>query len=502
VSGAVGSDESGDESDTPEPAQPLWRLLTILLAIAIVAVVVGATFLVAGDDALDFWGSEPDACAVESAPGTAESTAVPAVLQHLSDEPILQWRRVEPPVGDLAAYAYSDFHTTDDGRVAVIVEDDGVHRLELTADGVEWEAHALPQGVGPRRMHIADDRWIIVGRALDDGGSVGDGFAFPQVLLSNDRGASWTEVPLDPGTPPFFEDHYMGTIGLHVAADRMLLVSYIWPVPQFADLFVDQGLIDSAEDVEHWGLGTRSVTMWMRSDESDEDSRIVEIPHDELDLSSRQELLLEMWVEIMTSAGGRTGYVRTYSGDGSGLSATGDFGAGILSSVATRDGFMLSVGDVQDESRVFASADGRDWSEVPVEAPSRAQFGGAREDGTMWAVIFGDGSSSSIASFRCGQAPRTSAVLDGLAMGPSYDPGLAVGTGGLVAIARSERSADPVWVGWSTDGIVWDWQTAVDAFGFEPLDSGIEIAVGEGFVLASVSGRYTGDRGWFVAEAP
>ena len=504
MSGAVSREESSDAPETPPPAKPSWRPVTILLAIAIVAIVVGATFLVAGDDSFNFWDSTSNTCAVENTAGTLESSALAAVRQSLSDEPILEWRQVEPPVDDVSVRAHADFYQTDDGRVAVVVEEDGVHRLELTADGVEWESHPLPQGVDPRQMHISDDRWIIVGRVLDDSGARVDGFGFPRVLLSDDRGASWTEVPLDPGTPPFFEDDYTGTIGLHVAADRILLVSFIWPVPQFVELIADQGLIDSAEDVEHLGLGTHSVTMWMRSDESDEDPPVIEISHDELELSPRQELLLNRWVAIVTSTEGLTGYVRTYSGDASGLSVTGDFDldADLVSGVATRDGFMLSLGERQGASRIFASADGRDWSEVPIDPPIRTHFAGARGGETMWAASFSDGSSSSIASFRCGQAPRTTAVLEGLAMGPPYDPGLAVGAGGLAAIARSELSTDPIWVGWSTDGVVWDWQTAVDAFGFEPLDTGIQIAVGEGFVLASVNGPYTEDQGWFVAETP
>ena len=504
MSDAASRYESGAELTTPEPKKPSRRPLTIFLAVAIVAIVAGATFLAAGDDAFDLWGSEPEACAVESAPRSVESSALPSARQSLSDEPILQWRQVEPPVDDRSAYAYSDLHSTDDGRVAVVVDEGGVHRLELTVDGVEWESHPLPQGVDPRQMHISDDRWIIVGRVLEDSGARVDGFGFPRVLLSDDRGASWTEVPLDPGTPPFFEDDYTGTIGLHVAADRVLLVSYIWPVPQFAELIADRGLIDSTDDIEHLGLGTHSVTLWMRSDESDEDSPVIEISHDDLELSPRQELLLNRWVAIVTSTEGLTGYVRTYSGDANGLSVTGDFDldADLVSGVATRDGFMLSLGERQGESRIFASADGRDWSEVPIDPPIRTHFAGARGGETMWAAIFSDGSSSSIASFRCGQAPRTTAVLEGLAMGPPYDPGLSVGAGGLAAIARSELSTDPIWVGWSTDGVVWDWQTAVDAFGFEPLDTGIQIAVGEGFVLASVDGPYTEDSGWFVAETP
>lgn len=499
---AVSRDETGDVPDTPDSAKPTWRPLAVLLAVAIVALLVGATYLVAGDDAFEIWDSTPDTCAVEAQDSSVGATAPPVASQILSTEPILRWRRVEPPVDDASLYAYSDLHSTDDGRVAVIVEEDGVHRIELTVDGVEWKSHPLPQGVDPRQMHISDDRWVIVGRALDDSGTRVDGIAFPRVLVSNDRGASWTEVPLDPGTPPFFEDGYMGTIGLHVAADRVLLVSYIWPYPQFAELIADRGLIDNTNDIEHLGLGTHSVTMWMRSDESGEDAPVIEISHDELGLSPRQELLLNRWVAIVTS--GPEGYVRTYSGDANGLSVTGDFDfdADLVSSVATRDGFVLSLGERQGESRIFASADGQDWSEVEVDPPIRTRLAGARGGDTMWAVIFGDESSTSFASFRCGQAPQTAAALEGLGMSPPYEPGLEVGASGLLVTVpiRSGMSTYPDRLGWSTDGIVWDWQTAVDAFGFEP--NSIRVAVGDGFVLANVYGRFTEDHGWFVAEVP
>jgi len=502
VPSAVGHDETGETSDEPDSAKPTWRPLTVLLAVAIVALLVGATYLVAGGDAFEIWDSTPDTCAVEAQASSVGTIAPPVASQTLSTEPILQWRRVEPPVDDPSAYAYSDLHSTDDGRVAVIVDEDGGHRLELTADGVEWEAHPLPQGVDPRHVHISSDRWIIVERALDDSGTGAGSFAFPRVLLSNDRGATWTEVPLDPGTPLFFEDGYMGTIGLHVAADRVLLVSYIWPYPQFAELIADRGFIDSTNDIEHLGLGTHSTTMWMRADESGEDAPVIEISHDELGLSPRQELLLNRWVAAVTS--GPDGYVRTYSGDANGLSVTGDFDvdADLVSSVGTRDGFVLSLGERQGESRLFASADGREWSEVEVDPPIRTHLAGARGGDTVWAVIFGDESSTSFASFRCGQAPRTAAVLEGLAILRPHDPGLAVGASGLSVTVpiRSERSTYPDRLGWSADGIVWDWQTAVDAFGFEP--NRIRIAVGDGFVLANVYGRFTEDHGWFVAEVP
>ena len=130
MSDAVSREESGAESAAPELKKPSWRPRTIFLAVAVVAIIAGATFLAAGDDVFDFWGSEPDACAVESATRSVDSSALPGVRQSLSDEPILQWRQVEPPVEDPSVLAHSDLHTTDDGRVAVVVEVGGVRRLE------------------------------------------------------------------------------------------------------------------------------------------------------------------------------------------------------------------------------------------------------------------------------------------------------------------------------------------------------------------------------------
>lgn len=529
---AQGADGESGENDESERARPTWRPRTILAAAAVIAVVIAATVWVTGDDAFELIDSErsadpaadddiseaadasPDTCAVEAQPGSAVSAAPPVVRPTLSDRPILQWTQVDPLASRrgraqrqtagsaVGASRVSDFFTIEDGRVAVILENDGAFRLEVTSDGLAWEAFPLPSSIYPQEVHISDDSWVLVGRALNADGTRPYGVLFPRVLRSDDRGTTWTEVPIDPGTPPFFNDDYTGTFGLQLSADRMLLVSYIWPVPQFADLIADQGLIDSIGDVERWGLGTHSVTMWMPTGESGDDYSTVEIAYDELELSERQELLLDLWVAIVTSTDGRLGYVRTYAGDANGFSVTGDFDAGVASSVATRDGFMLSVGKDQESSRFFASTDGRDWSEIPVDLPIRAHFAGARDDGTMWAVIPGDGAFATIASFRCGQAPRTSVKLDGLIMGPPYDPGLMVGAGGMVAVARTEMPSKPAWIGWSTDGTDWDWQSAVDAFGFEPLETSIEIAVGAGFVLASVDDPFSVDPMWFVAEVP
>jgi len=74
----------------------------------------------------------------------------------------------------------------------------------------------------------------------------------------------------------------------------------------------------------------------------------------------------------------------------------------------------------------------------------------------------------------------------------------------------------PTWIGWSTDGTAWGWQSVADAF---EIDAGpiypapIELAVGDGFVLARVpvvtgggemdpSPPRTSDIRWFIAPVP
>ena len=54
------------------------------------------------------------------------------------------------------------------------------------------------------------------------------------------------------------------------------------------------------------------------------------------------------------------------------------------------------------------------------------------------------------------------------------------------------------WVGWSADGIDWEWQRAVDAFG---IDAEVRLAVGDDFVLAYMTAGVEPPR-WFIASVP
>ena len=433
--------------------------------------------------------------------------------QELSDQPVLQWKPVDPPI-HIAEWRASDaasstvgprvvsgFFSAEDGRVAIAIEEDESYRLEVTSNGVDWTAFALPAGTFPREVHISGDRWIVAGRALESGDSQVEPFNFDNVLLSEDGGGTWSEVRVDPGTPPFVDTQYLATVALHGSGDRIVLVSLVHFSPRFAELIEDRGLIDSTDGVEPVGIGDRTVVMWMPSDDSGGDFSIVDLSYDELELSPEQATAAELWFASVRR--GFSGHVRIYAGDADGLSPTGDFNFDSVSSAAGHDGFMLSVGAWDGDSRrLFASADGQQWTEVPVDPPVLTHLAGARHDGALWAYIPGDGAATKIATFGCGQAPRPVAAFENLTFGRSYVDNLAVGASGLAAAAWLGGPSEPMWVGWSTDGTHWDWQAAVDAFGFESHVINIDIAVGDGFVLAAVDGAYVNEGGWFVAAVP
>ena len=78
-------------------------------------------------------------------------------------------------------------------------------------------------------------------------------------------------------------------------------------------------------------------------------------------------------------------------------------------------------------------------------------------------------------------------------------------------LSPAEGSPQPeAWVGWSADGVDWGWQTLADAFGAEADASGdpwVQLAVGDGFVLARVqqndgSPPYSLSTRWFIARVP
>ncbi|MDE0654801.1 MAG: sialidase family protein [bacterium] len=104
---------------------------------------------------------------------------------------------------------------------------------------------------------------------------------------------------------------------------------------------------------------------------------------------------------------------------------------------------------------------------------------------------------------------------------PDTGADLVAFTDGDLELAAAELPADPgpfepppTWIGWSTDGDAWGWQSLNDAFEIDTGDTSphVELAVGEDFVLALVllatgsesqpSASPSPDARWFIAPVP
>lgn len=80
----------------------------------------------------------------------------------------------------------------------------------------------------------------------------------------------------------------------------------------------------------------------------------------------------------------------------------------------------------------------------------------------------------------------------------------------ITGLVVDSPEGEEQWLGWSADGADWGWQPAADAFGIDPSEAneaGAWLAVGDGFVLASMQmfddspPDFVSTR-WFIAQVP
>ena len=614
---ATGDGTSSGATDPPSTQRRPSRLRTIVAAFIVVAVFIGATVLAAGDDAFQFFDSGPRSCGVETPAGSIESAAPAGMRQTLSPEPALQWTQIDPPVDQFYRTRTRDdgtlwrtnlvsaFMTAPDGRVFVRANDGGRRRLLVTSNGTDWEELSLPRNVQPQHIGVSGNRWVIAGRALGD--EVGDEnqFDLDRVVVSDDRGATWTEVPIDPQTPPLFRDKHIITLDLMVSADRIVLMSVVRPEMQVHDLFVEHGLAEPGDDVGFGGFREDTVLAGVRSSDAENIYVYAELSLEDLDLTDREKEIIGRWEHINAN---HLGYIRLYAGDKDGLEFASELNSELAHGVATRDGFVIAVDrDGPSGWRYLASPDAREWGELyPASRNLGFPLSGIDANGEAWAVLFSKVHFRNVLTkMRCGQAPTPVATLDGIQVSRLSDPGIHAGRAGFAAVAEPveefrslfgidlvsplgrvakgtyelrlgepiggitlwdsaenapvyvagtysgktpsgvrETGADQAyqvtfeapdtgedlvtftmedlsvvsgamrelhfhygdgsrtkWMGWSNNGVDWNWQDATDAFGLETQPGSVKIAVGRDFVIASVTPS-EGDSKWFVAKVP
>ncbi|WP_419921504.1 hypothetical protein [Candidatus Poriferisodalis sp.] len=424
------------------------RLRTIVAALVVVAVFVGATVLVAGDDAFQFFDSGPRSCGVETPAGSVESAAPAGMRQTLSPEPALQWTQIDPPVEQFYGTRTRDdgtlgrtnlvsaFMTAPDGLVLVRVNDGGRRRrLLVTSNGTDWEELPLPPNVQPQHIGVSGNRWVIAGRALGD--EVGDEnrFDLDRVVVSDDRGATWTEVPIDPQTPPLFRDKHIATVDLMVSGNRIVLMSVVRPEMQVRDLFVEHGLAEPGDDVVFGGFREDTVMALVRSSDAENNYVHAELSLEDLDLTDREKEIIDRWERIDANY---LGYIRVYAGDQNGLEVASELDSGSAYGVATRDGFVLAVDrDEPGGWRYLASQDAREWGELYPASPNFGfPLSGVDANDEAWAVLSEVHFRNMLTKMRCGQVPTPVATLDGIQFSHASGPGIHVGSAGFAAVAE------------------------------------------------------------------
>ena len=471
------------------------------------------------------------------------------VPAELAANPTIRWIEFDPGIGRV-----SGLTTVGDGRVLASPAEVATERtgpnatrttvtgsgtLVATTDGVHWDELLLPEGVHPDVVNISSDPWLVTWRDRDGPTDRPHPYwPLSRVLISKDEGTTWTEVPIDPGPPiqHSVEDHFWVSSAL-VSDGRIVLSSEMYVRLDLGALLADRGLVPEGSDAAEATFAQPSGDSLAAVVETAQGLELVEFTLEELALTPGQRQALERrWNHLPNP---ENWGVRVYSGSEFGLEATADYEGYVNAGITSPGGFVLHVRrpDGPDPRELLiASRDGRSWSERPLDADGERVIGvtAAGAGLALWTTNL-MGPYSRVQILCPDQSQSRDVTLDGVML-DRFDSSVSAGPGGFVAAALkldddyppaealeaslAAKSSDDsdysesmaalaatlsiprgdTWVGWSADGADWEWQDGSDVFGASPLD--VDLAVGNGFLLAQVRPSGQGPSRWFIAEVP
>lgn len=443
--------------------------------------------------------SMPDSDAAASAPAVAGSDAwAPPRPEDLSTGPLLAWQEIEPPGPGLYA-----LESTSDGRVVAWSHfAEGDEHAYVTGDGTHWDAVRLPDGIQPRALAVADDRWAVIGWVASDAAVsplslLASG---PRTFLSEDQGATWTDLQLrgseaERPLPEYVSAVYNPT-ALALDGGTIVVATVYGRFLDVPTLLADRGLVPSGETVVDWW--TEEDALHMRFADDSEGSGIepgqaaidgdLRVLLADLGLTPEQRELLDP-----DAVGPET---VIFAGEGANLAQVASYEDWVAVDAEGDGGFMLMMFDPgAPTARLMTSPDGRTWKPHPSAATDWA-FGATMPtlaDGVIWeAAAQTGGVTVSISRARIGELAQEVASFTGVqglngfeagpaglaasaALVPPRD-GYASGAGALVPTGRIVKDGYELRFNEPADGMtLWDLASdeAVYVFGPEILQGDV-----------------------------
>ncbi|MDE0615228.1 MAG: hypothetical protein OXI32_12520 [bacterium] len=470
----------------------------------------------------------PEIATPEGVASTPEPVATPTVTPTEDpDATRLVWTEV-----DLADALGADETSTiqlqsvGDGRIlAMSFVDRGMDSILVTENGREWTPISVPAGFLPWSVDIAGDRWLIQGwdSTLEAPGT--------QILYSDDEGANWTEIVVDLAS-------FDGTAWVvdAIVAGKLIVVmvqSDTWqpdidqapdddmayePSEQHVHLFLsDGGPPELTAEFTGWASGGHGASDGFHLIVSDSGEYYLLTSPDSrgwtrtaVDVEVTDSARNEVW----TSDEGYTEYrIERFEGVyGSGQVLTLPEGIGRVPGLAVGPAGIAMVGG---PASPFEGSDG-DFTipDIVIEKDGYELRYNQPEGGiSLWdlsqdeAVIVFD--AETLQREEPPDVVQEVESDDGSILVVFYDPttgaelvafsGERLEAAVIEASIMEEDSAlyseyDPhkYMVGWSLDGLDWQWQTLQEAFGIPERSEDansfteVQVAVGQDIVLAQV----------------
>lgn len=358
--------------------------------------------------------------------------------EDMSTGPILQWTEFDPAID-----GHGSLYSIGDGRVVIRGETSaGVSQLISTSNGSDWSAVQLPANLSPHAFDLTGARWAIAGWSYDDPGDVDFG---GRVYISDDRGASWTEVTLriDPPDLPEYAIAHTTVNAVATSGAQVVALTSTHLNLDIEALLHDRGLLPAGAQVHGISVGGGQVDVWLWEESSEADSHLrgtqwenetaLTFTVDELDLSAEQIAIME------SPTSGES--IRVYSGAGTELAQVAALDGWRASAIGHDDGFVVLTQTSRDEVNRLTSPGGENWSTQlldPSSVPGWVRSTALGPDGTVW-VVSSDGTESYLTKWDADGEELTTTWLGRLSSAGEF----SVGPAGLATSAFQSPPEPP-----------------------------------------------------------